>query len=96
MILNVGSCKNHIKLYLLRAPSVTIVYLNISRSEVALDVKRGNLMKFKTFKNVDYCEPLTGRVTDAKNRVWVGTEVSKALKEGKAVYVIIGEEIKEL
>jgi len=52
--------------------------------------------KFKTFKNVEYCEPMTGRVTDAKNRIWVGTDVSKALKDGKRVFIIIGEEVTEL
>lgn len=53
-------------------------------------------MNFKTFKNVEYCEPLIGRVTDAKNRVWVGEEVRKALNAGKDVFIVIGEEIKEL
>lgn len=51
--------------------------------------------KFRTFKNVELVEPLIGRLTDAKNRVWVGTEVMKALKDGRPVYIVIGEEIQD-
>lgn len=47
------------------------------------------------FKAVEYCEPLIGRVTDAKNRVHVGTEVSRALVQGKEVYIVVGEQVKE-
>jgi hypothetical protein len=39
----------------------------------------------------EYCERLIGRVTDAKNRVWVGSQISDALKKGKTVYIVIGE-----
>jgi hypothetical protein len=41
--------------------------------------------------NVEYSKDLTGRVTDAKNRAWVGEEVRRAMEEGKSVYVIVGE-----
>jgi hypothetical protein len=42
---------------------------------------------------VEYCEPLKGRASDAKNRVHAGKEVSEALKEGKDVFIVIGEEV---
>jgi hypothetical protein len=47
----------------------------------------------KNFEDVIYCELLEGRVTDAKNRIWVGSEVSEALRKGKHVYMLIGEEV---
>lgn len=43
--------------------------------------------------NVEYSKELTGRLTDAKNRAWVGEEVRKAMCEGKSVYVIVGDEV---
>ena len=48
--------------------------------------------EIKAFK-VEYCAPLVGRVTDAKNRIWVGSEVSEALRKGKNVYIVVGEEV---
>ena len=53
------------------------------------------MTKEVSFKAVEYCEPLVGRVTDAKNRVHVGTEVSRALGQGKEVYIVVGEQVNK-
>ncbi len=54
------------------------------------------MVKEETFTNVEYCEPLQGRSTDAKNRVWVGAQVSDALNQKRSVYIIIGERVGDV
>ena len=46
--------------------------------------------------NSEFCEPLKGRLTDAKNRVHVGAIVSDALYQGKTVFIVVGEIVEEV